>query len=124
MTDFTEAQDLRDRYATLDGVIGDECRRWLSCTRCGWNSPEHRYMWERDAIETDHELYGCTPPPVPVAIDVDLNLWAYPSPMFTHRLEPLTTERTVPARTRFDPVPYPKWGKTPVIYTDIPKEAA
>lgn len=124
MTDFTEAQDARDRLSTVDGVIGDECRRWVSCVRCGWVSPEHRYMWETQD-EEDFHATACAHPNRPVPIDFEMNLWHYPEPMFTRRMEPLNGAPEVPKRGPLDRVPYSPHHHA-VIYTDVPtpKEAA
>lgn len=123
-TPFAVAQEARDDTARAHDELGDTCRRWTTCTRCGWVSPELVFYTDQDAAEDDHTLLctALTEPRVP--IDEDLELWTYPEAWtFTHRLEPMPAPATSPRPRRFDPTPFPaRRGTIPLAAR--PKEAA
>jgi hypothetical protein len=85
------ARAIADGHTTVPG-IADECRRWSTCDRCGWRSPEARWLIEQINTEDDHAVFGCTAVVEQEPIDIDLNLWPYPEPWtFTRTLQPLNT---------------------------------
>jgi hypothetical protein len=119
MTTFFERQEDRDRLARHDMAVGDECRRWSTCDRCGTQSPELVVMQEQDAWEDEHAgpFGDCTAPAPERLYDEVMERWPYPEMRtFTRRYEPAGD--LVPAAPRYDPVPFTPRPNKGVIYAD------
>lgn len=127
MTDFLDAQSLRDWHARNDYQVGDACRRWSTCNSCATTSPELEFLCDQDAWEMDHDappnLGGCETPRAPRVYDEVLGVWPFPALLeFTRRLEPAGD--TAPAPRSYHPTPWVKRDTRPVIYTDPKRDAA
>lgn len=99
MDDFTATQLERDHDARLDGIAGDRCRRWVTCTRCAVTSPELECYSEVDVWENNHAQFDCTATkPAWELIDPNLQWWAYPERwVWTYMFEPEKNTTVEPA---------------------------